>query len=444
MADIMNMAEISLELFKTPFHRFLFGRPWNENDEKCLMENDVLSISVLLYIFSDAEGREKIRSGLSHLFDIKDPESAILFFMSTKVNAPYEAEKLFRRVDFCAGFFNELREENPEAGKLAVKMHDIQEYVLLAVISGSDEANLNAAILILSSYLTCRLSQIRGIGLTDARMDFIKWPSFSQLSEIFKSYGMKVKDFVPFKDKRLNDIAMPIYISFREQIEKDCLVSFTEKNKEPQRLIEYTAWDFANAVSQIQQMNRHIEKGDIADFFLQPSQMTELKQVVGEIFNLAEEAEEVIDQTPFTENKITMRDVVTIALFEFFMYLSASDGFYARKEAQAIDETLGFHYTPPQMSQYVRENNIYSASFDEKVPEILNIFVKLDNGLEQKGFVPSEGYGERLVGLMEKAGKLFLQIDGSMNDDEARDLGTYISTMRNYLDENLEKKKQIE
>jgi hypothetical protein len=444
MADIMKMAEMSLNLLKKPFHRFLFGRPWDEKDEMCLMEYDVLSISVLLYIFSDAEGREKIRFGLSHLFDIKDPEGAILFFMGTKVNAPYEGEKLFRRVDFCTGFFRAFQNEHPEAGEVAVKMHDIQECVLLAIMNGSDEMSLNAAVLILSSYLTCRLSQIRGIGLTDAQMDVIKWPSFSQLSEIFKSHEMEVQEFVPFEDNRLSDAAMPIYLSFREQIEKDCLVFFTEKNKDPQRLIDYTAWDFNNAVSQIQEMNRHVEEGDLTDFFLHPSQMTELKQAVGEIFNLVEEAGEVIDPTPFTERNITTQDVVTIALFEFFLYLSASDGFYARKEAQALDETLGIHYTPFQMSEYVRENNIYSASFDEKVPEILSIFVKLDNGLEQEGYVPSRGYGERLVGLMENAGKLFLQIDGSMNDDEARDLGTYISTMRNYLDENLEKKKQIE
>lgn len=108
MEDIMKMAEISLNLLKKPFHRILLGRPWDEKDEMCLMEYDVLSISVLLYIFSDADGREKIRSGLNHLFGIEDPQGAILFFLSTKVNAPYEGEKLFRRVDFCVGFFREL------------------------------------------------------------------------------------------------------------------------------------------------------------------------------------------------------------------------------------------------------------------------------------------------------------------------------------------------
>ncbi|MCI1305058.1 MAG: hypothetical protein LKG40_02390 [Lachnospiraceae bacterium] len=437
MEDIMKMAEISLNLLKKPFHRILLGRPWDEKDEMCLMEYDVLSISVLLYIFSDADGREKIRSGLNHLFGIEDPQGAILFFLSTKVNAPYEGEKLFRRVDFCVGFFRELEKESPETEGVAAVMHQVQECVLLAVMKGSDDVNLNAAVLILSSYLTCRLSQIHGIGVKDETKQFIHYPSFSKLSEIFKSYGMEVEEFVPFEDQRLNDIAMPIYTSFRNEIEKDCLVSFTEKNKDPQRLIAYTEWEYAVAVGQIYQMNRHIEEGDLADFYLRPSQMTELKQAVGEIYNLEEEAEEVADLSPFEEKGITLRDLVTHALLQYFMYLSASDGFYARKEAQAIGETLGIHFMPPQMGQYVRENNIYSASFDEKVPELLKGLVRLDNGLEGDGYARSEGYGERLVGLMEKAGELFLQIDGSMNDDEKRDLGTYISTMRNYLNKNL-------
>lgn len=118
--------------------------------------------------FSDADGREKIRSGLNHLFEIEDPEGAIRFFLSTKVNAPYEGERLFRRVDFCFGFFRELENESPGAEGVAATMHQVQECVLLAVMKSSDDINLNAAVLIMSSYLTCRLSQIRGIGLKDS------------------------------------------------------------------------------------------------------------------------------------------------------------------------------------------------------------------------------------------------------------------------------------
>lgn len=437
MSDVMKMAEISMDIFKKPFHQFIFGRPWDEKDEKKLMEHDVLSISVLLYIFSDAEGREKILAGLEHLFGIEDPEGAILFFLSTKVNAPYEGEKLFRRIGLCTGLFHELANEQTEAGKIAVDMHDIQECLLLAIIQGSDDIKLHAAILILSSFLTCRLSQIRGVGITEPQMDLIKWESFSQLSEIFKSYEIEVDAFVPFEDKKMNEIALPIYESFRAEIEKDGLVSFTERNKDPQRYIPYTSWDYTNAVGQIQQMNRHMEDGDLSDFFLRPSQMTELKQAVGEIFNLGEEANEVIDRAQLAASHLTMRDMVMATLFQFFMYLSASDGFYARKEAQAVEETLGIHYTPGQMDHYVRENNLYSASFDEKEPELLKIFVQLDEGLKQKGLVQEKGFGERLTDGMDKAGGLFLQIDGNMNDDEVRDLGTYISTMRRYLDTQL-------
>lgn len=431
--------EILRALFHSDTQLSLYGRVWSTKDRKALMEYDALSEAAVGYIFADEKQRNTIESGLEEIFYIRDAKAAIEYFLCTKVNSPFEAEKLFRRIGLNTGFFIEFAKHDPRVKSNIIEMmHDALEGVVLAIHAPDTKMSLNSCTLLLRAYMECTLAQVRNNGINDPQTIVLTIPSFAELSRIFRENEFEVDDYVSFGNEKLDSIAKEIYGAFRKEIEKDALVSFVEKNKKSGQFLPYSSWDYTSALTAIQQMDRHLENGDLEAYIFEPSRMKDFKETTGELRSLTKEVLEFVEDGPPKHTQTILKLSAKMMLRDFFMYLTASDGFYSGKKAKAVSEAIEEEMSPDDIREYVEKHDIYTVSFEQKEPLFLNFIMQIDDGLREKGLAQAAGYSRRFVDLMEKAGEQFLKIDGSMNDEEEQALVTYVSMLRDYLDKNRE------
>ncbi|MBQ6546265.1 MAG: hypothetical protein IJL72_11075, partial [Lachnospiraceae bacterium] len=116
------------------------------------------------------------------------------------------------------------------------------------------------------------------------------------------------------------------------------------------------------------------------------------------------------------------------ALFSYFLYLAASDEYIAGKEATAINAAFGTDYTRGQIEYRIQTEDIYTVTFEERIPDILRTLVLRE--LAGKG----GDAVEKFLHLFERAGEIFLSLDGSMNEDEKRDMKLYLANLRRYAE----------
>lgn len=172
-------------------------------------------------------------------------------------------------------------------------------------------------------------------------------------------------------------------------------------------------------------------------------QLIRIKCPVKKIFSLMEEAGDAsgeaitaasrrksaaVRRKNAEKEKNSFHKMAWRALYDFFMYLSASDGFYSLKEAEAMEDILGERMTPWKMEGYVNHCCIYTEKFENREPAILRVLTDLELS-----------FATRFIDLMEKAGQAFLLYDGNVNAEEKKDLETYISMMRHFTESAGEK-----
>ncbi|MBQ7153929.1 MAG: hypothetical protein IJR83_08415 [Clostridia bacterium] len=156
---------------------------------------------------------------------------------------------------------------------------------------------------------------------------------------------------------------------------------------------------------------------------------------VVDIFALVEEAEE---NAPKRRRSPAPDELAADCILHFFAYLAASDEYIAGKEVRAINDCLGTVLFKDEIQRMIRDENIYTITFEQMRPEVLDFFETVDQKLAKKGTLIGPTYSRRFIDLLEKAGYLFIKIDGSMNEDEERDLKTIIASYRDMV-EKIEK-----
>ena len=91
----------------------------------------------------------------------------------------------------------------------------------------------------------------------------------------------------------------------------------------------------------------------------------------------------------------TPGQLITMELMMFAMYMSASDGEIQKEEAEHIAEVFGLPFTPAMIGETIRKFDIYSKTFETKVPVSMQIFVAIDNALHEKGLNGSNKWAQR-------------------------------------------------
>ena len=156
---------------------------------------------------------------------------------------------------------------------------------------------------------------------------------------------------------------------------------------------------------------------------------SELKELVD---NMCDIVEQVGTQGGLNEG---VGNAARMELGMFMMYLSASDGTIEWEEADFISEMCNLNLNPNNVADFIRENNIYSTEFETKVPITFQIMVKADNELKKLGIDKSGS--EILLQTYKIVGKILVDVDDDIDDNEASDYTIYINMLERYRDANL-------
>lgn len=167
----------------------------------------------------------------------------------------------------------------------------------------------------------------------------------------------------------------------------------------------------------------------------------ELKNMINQMYHLCD----VLDDGPLGMTQIdpeqTMKGCLRAELTMFLMYLSASDGNIAWEESEFIRDYLDWNLSANEIERFIKENQIYSTEFENKVPLSMKLFVRADNVVYD-----NEGYNESLISetlyrAYEMLGKFFLACDGDITGREVEDLTIYLNTLQEYIQNEVKSKR---
>lgn len=128
---------------------------------------------------------------------------------------------------------------------------------------------------------------------------------------------------------------------------------------------------------------------------------------------------------------------VKVEIAMFLMYLSASDGEIKWEEASTISELCDLNLTPQSLSDFIRENNIYSTEFENKVPISLKLLVTVDNQIVENNMENEVDAGyDTLINAYYEIAKVFMASDDDVDINEKNDCNIYLDMMRNYVKQN--------
>lgn len=163
-----------------------------------------------------------------------------------------------------------------------------------------------------------------------------------------------------------------------------------------------------------------------------------IKNLVDELFDVAalygeKQADDMGGDKERCERK--MRDMARKEVLNFLMYLSASDGSIEVQESLFIKDYFDEQISPEEICERIEADNLYSATFEQKVPLVLKRMVKLDNE-KAKNDELEVSLGEKYICLYEAIGREFTACDREVSESERNDLNTYISNMRSFYKAN--------
>lgn len=160
-----------------------------------------------------------------------------------------------------------------------------------------------------------------------------------------------------------------------------------------------------------------------------------IKNIVTELFDIAAKFAASKDKLgPDDEQKT--RKLAKKEVLNFLLYLSASDGSIESLEAIFINDYLSEQISPEEMCQQIEEDNIYSSSFEQRIPLMLKRLVSLDNKNYEKNGELDSSDAERYICCYEALGQEFIACDHEVSHSEKQDLGIYINNMRSYYRAN--------
>ena len=150
-----------------------------------------------------------------------------------------------------------------------------------------------------------------------------------------------------------------------------------------------------------------------------------------------------IDETPFgvkhEHSDLTLRNLLFVDTMSFILYLSAADGHVSWHEARYLSDLFECDMSTSAMEELIEKHNLYSVSFENKVPNTLPYFVKTDIGMIRAGKNLEKPTALLLIEFFESLGKHFLNCDSNVTTSERNDLDTYLTMMANYAQTEVKK-----
>lgn len=167
----------------------------------------------------------------------------------------------------------------------------------------------------------------------------------------------------------------------------------------------------------------------------------ELNKLLNIVYDYCDAIEKCYGAIPKSSDK-PLRECLRLELLEYLIYLVHSDGMIMPQERAFIKDYLGYDFSTSDINQYNAENNIYSVSFEQKVPSSMKVFVGTENAFyDAKGY--NDGFESSLLfSLFERLGNELIACDGEVTDNEKSDLNIYLTMLKSYINSNVKSKNK--
>lgn len=167
----------------------------------------------------------------------------------------------------------------------------------------------------------------------------------------------------------------------------------------------------------------------------------ELNKLLNIVYDYCDAIEKCYGAIPKSSDK-PLRECLRLELLEYLIYLVHSDGMIMPQERTFIKDYLGYDFSTSDINQYNAENNIYSVSFEQKVPSSMKVFVGTENAFyDAKGY--NDGFESSLLfSLFERLGNELIACDGEVTDNEKSDLNIYLTMLKSYINSNVKSKNK--
>ena len=394
---------------------YLYGDLWDAADVQDLIKADAFFALCLYYILAKKDVRRNMLERLGDVLEIAHPEEAVQRYILENWNSPEDVLDMFHRVPRASALLSD-----PDGVLAEVK--DFPKIVLtmeggyaLAVVADGEAMSFSLAIAVLRALIHCRTQNFRGIGIPKPFDTHLIWPSFSEMLDHWRKNALPLNRYVPTGDDVFDDRVRPLFNWFRRELGGE-LLSMTMESGEDSFYRPYEEDEYITALADFRELQAYTPaarrwKGGGKSA---PAEGQEaLLAIVAELRDLAGKK---------------YRKEMDEALFSYFLYLAASDEYIAGKEATAINAAFGTDYTRGQIEYRIQTEDIYTVTFEERIPDILRTLVLRE--LAGKG----GDAVEKFLHLFERAGEIFLSLDGSMNEDEKRDMKLYLANLRRYVE----------
>lgn len=159
-----------------------------------------------------------------------------------------------------------------------------------------------------------------------------------------------------------------------------------------------------------------------------------IKKIVSDLFVIVEALVSEKDDVQ-RESKMA-KHLARKEMLHFLMYLSAADGSIELQESLFLKDYFDEQLSPEEICQTIEEENIYSATFEKKIPLTLKRLVRFDNAVYEKQGALKESLAEKYICLYEALGMEFVACDREVSQCERDDLNIYINNMRSFYRAN--------
>ena len=137
---------------------------------------------------------------------------------------------------------------------------------------------------------------------------------------------------------------------------------------------------------------------------------------------------------------ISLKALLRMNLLHFAMYIAASDEQITYSETEVISALCRKIYIPEEIIDEIKEKNIYSTEFEQKVPFIVDLMVQTDNQLDAQKANDPIPLSEEILTIFKEVANAVAKADGEVTKQEKEDMDIYIGMLENYLDSNLERR----
>lgn len=125
----------------------------------------------------------------------------------------------------------------------------------------------------------------------------------------------------------------------------------------------------------------------------------------------------------------SLRELFTIELHSYFMYLAASDGKITQEEKNFMNTLFDTNMSVQDYIRFINENDIYSTDFEERLPLTLKVTTIFDAKIALLSALARQNVDPvtpMLINFYLEAGKAFIACDGDVDDQEIEDIKTYM------------------